>query len=289
MVLRAALLQMRSGRDIAANAGVVVDAARQACERGVDYLQTPEMTTIVERDREALARALASHENAHALDAFSAAARDFGLWLHIGSMAVSASGARIANRAHLFAPDGSLAAVYDKIHLFDVDLDGGESWRESDIYEAGDRAALADITVGADRARLGLTICCDLRFPQLYRSLARAGADILAAPAAFTRRTGEAHWHVLQRARAIENRAYVASAAQGGRHADGRETYGRSLIVDPDGRVVAEAANDEPGLLFAEVDLDLVVKARRGIPSLENGRDFTAPVVRTPVRLRAAS
>ncbi|MFZ1679590.1 MAG: carbon-nitrogen hydrolase family protein, partial [Rhizobiaceae bacterium] len=193
-----------------------------------------------------------------------------GVHVHVGSTAIAAADGRIANRAFLFAPGGGQIATYDKIHMFDVDLDGGESWRESATYAPGGECVVADIGL----AKLGLGICYDIRFPQLFQAQANAGASVLSAPAAFTRQTGEAHWHVLQRARAIENGAFVLSAAQGGRHEDGRETFGHSLAVDPWGRVIAEADGDAPGIVYADIDPAQSAEARGKIPNLRNARAF---------------
>jgi deaminated glutathione amidase len=218
--------------------------------------------------------------------AFSRLAAELKVVLHVGSLALDAGGGRIANRAFLFDPDGEVVARYDKIHLFDVDLPGGESWRESATYTPGGRAVVVDLAW----CRLGVTICYDLRFPQLYRALAHAGAEVLTAPAAFTRQTGEAHWQVLQRARAIENGAFMVSAAQAGRHADGRETYGHSIIVAPWGEVLAEAGGEGPGVILAEIDLERAADARRRIPSLKNERPFALPEAEPePARLKSAS
>jgi predicted amidohydrolase len=195
---------------------------------------------------------------------------ELGIWLHVGSTPIALGGGKVANRAFLFGPDGMKRVSYDKIHMFDVDLDNGESWRESAIYQPGDRAVTTDI----GDARLGLAICYDVRFPDIFRRQALAGAEILTVPAAFTRQTGEAHWHVLLRARAIENGAFVVAAAQGGTHEDGRETYGHSMIIDPWGRILAEKDDDEPGVITAEVDLDAVLEARQKIPNLKNIRPF---------------
>src|SRR5690606_19355567 len=197
--------------------------------------------------------------------------------IHIGSTAVLLEDGRVANRAFLFGAEGELIATYDKIHMFDVDLDNGESWRESATYAPGDRAVVAQLPF----MNLGLAICYDVRFPQLFRAQALAGADVLAIPAAFTRQTGEAHWHVLQRARAIENGAWVITAAQGGKHEDGRETYGHSLIIDPWGRIVAEADHDEPGVVMAEIDPSASIEARKKIPNLKNARPFEVERVGT--------
>jgi deaminated glutathione amidase len=265
----AAALQMCSGRNPAANVDVVAKAAKEAKAAGADYLQTPEMTTIVERDRAGLMAAIGDERDNPELDAFRSLARESGLTLHIGSMAVRL-GDRAANRAYLIDPKGDVLAHYDKIHLFDVDLAGGESWRESNSYVGGDEAVLVDLPFG----RFGLAICYDVRFPQLFRAYGDEGADVITAPAAFTRQTGEAHWHVLQRARAIENGAYMISAAQAGRHEDGRETFGHSLVVDPWGRILAEAGSAETGLIYAEIDLHAVAATRAKIPNLRNARPF---------------
>jgi predicted amidohydrolase len=216
---------------------------------------------------------------------FAAIAAELGIVLHIGSLALKAADGRIANRALIFGRGGHVLARYDKIHLFDVDLPGGESWRESALYYPGDRAVVADLPW----LRLGVAICYDLRFPQLFRAQAHADAAALTAPAAFTRQTGEAHWHVLQRARAIENGAFVISAAQAGRHADGRETFGHSIIVAPWGEVLAEAGGDGPEVIVATIDPARSLDARQRIPALKNERPFALPEAAEPVALRSAS
>ena len=266
----AACVQMRSGRDPGANRDAAVAGVREAAARGATYVQTPEMTGLVERDRARLFEAVRAQEDDATLAALREAARGLGVVVHVGSLAVR-DGARIANRAFLIDAQGAILASYDKVHLYDVDLPGGESWRESATYAGGDCAVVAGLPWGG----LGLTICYDLRFPAVYRALAEAGADVLSAPACFTRQTGEAHWHVLQRARAIETGSFMVSAAQGGRHEDGRETYGHSLIVDPWGRILAEAEGPEPGVILAEIDLARVAEARGRIPTLRNARPFT--------------
>ena len=217
--------------------------------------------------------------------AASRLAAELGVFLHVGSTAIRRDDGKLANRALLFAPDGSLRASYDKIHMFDVDLDKGESWRESSAYEPGRQAVVTDL----DQARLGFAICYDLRFPQLFRAEALAGADLLSVPAAFTRQTGEAHWHVLLRARAIENGAFVVAAAQGGVHEDGRETYGHSLIVDPWGCILAEADHAEPGVIVAEIDTAQAAAARAKIPNLKNAREFTLETAAAAPPLRGAA
>ena len=273
MTFRAALIQLNSSTDIAGNIASVEKLTRQAAEAGAHYVQTPEMTNIVQRDRAALQAQISPETRDPAIAAFSALSGELGIVLHIGSLALDAGGGKIANRAYVFAPDGSELARYDKIHLFDVDLPGGESWRESALYTPGEAAIIADLPW----CRLGVTICYDLRFPQLYRAHAHAGATVLSAPAAFTRQTGEAHWHVLQRARAIENGAFMLSAAQAGRHDDKRQTYGHSIIVSPWGEVLAEADGETPQVIMADIDPALAQDARARIPALKNERAFAGP------------
>ena len=273
--MKIALVQLRSSRSMAANVDAVCGLIEKAGKGGADYIQTPEMTTLIERDRERLQSEVTRDAVDGAVARFSALAKALGVTLHIGSMAVSLSDGLFANRAHLFGPDGGLIVTYDKIHMFDVDLAGGESWRESAIYAPGDRCVVADL----GSARLGLAVCYDLRFAALFRAQAKAGADILTVPAAFTRQTGQAHWHTLLRARAIETGSFVLAAAQGGTHDDGRETYGHSLVVDPWGDVVAEMANDAPGVIVTELDLSKVAEARSKIPALKHDRTFTVEAV----------
>ena len=276
--MRLGLVQMRSSRRLADNVAAAEALVAQAASQGARYIQTPEMTTLVERDRARLSAEVTPDASARAADRFSALAARHEIWLHIGSMAVPVDDGRFANRAHLFAPDGRLAATYDKIHMFDVDLDNGESWRESAIYAPGERCVVTSVGDGGDAFHLGLGICYDVRFAGLFRAQAQAGADLVTMPAAFTRQTGEAHWHVLLRARAIETGSYVAAAAQGGTHEDGRETYGHSLVVDPWGTVVAEKADDAPGVLMADIDVGRVAEARKKIPALRHDRPFEPPV-----------
>jgi predicted amidohydrolase len=266
---RAGLVQMRSGRAPQANVDMAVKLITEAKAGGANYVQTPEMTNIMETSREKLFAAIVEEEKDTGLAAFRELARKLGLWLHIGSLAIKVSPDKAANRAFLINPKGEITARYDKIHMFDVDLANGESYRESRSYRAGDLAVVADLPWG----RLGITICYDLRFPSLYRALAEIGCSFLAIPSAFTQQTGEAHWHVLMRARAIENGCYVLAAAQGGKHENDRETFGHSLVVDPWGRVIAEGGI-EPGVIFAEIDPAEVASARARIPSLQHGRRF---------------
>jgi predicted amidohydrolase len=268
--LVAAAVQMRSGVTPDANISAMESLVREAAGRGAHYVQTPEMTGAVQKSRAGLRSILRTEADDAVLKAASALAAELGIFLHIGSTAIDVGNDMTANRGVVFGPDGVALAHYDKIHMFDVDLDNGESWRESAVYQPGDIARTVDLDV----AQLGMGICYDIRFPHLYRDLALAGADILTAPAAFTRQTGEAHWHVLQRARAIENGAFVISAAQGGVHEDGRETYGHSIIVNPWGQIIAEADNDEPGVIVATLSLDEVKAARSKIPNLRNAREY---------------
>jgi predicted amidohydrolase len=266
---KAAMIQMRSGLAPAANLEAAVTLIGEAKSSGADYVLTPEMTNIMEVKRERLFANIVEEEADTSLATFRELARKLGIYIHIGSLAIKLSPEKAANRSFLIDPKGRVAARYDKIHMFDVDLGNGESYRESRSYRPGEQAVISDLPWG----RLGLTVCYDLRFPALYRALAEAGATMLAIPSAFTRQTGEAHWHVLLRARAIENGCFVFAAAQGGTHESGRETYGHSLIVDPWGRVLAEGGS-EPGVVMAEIDPGEVAKARSRIPSLQHGRRF---------------
>jgi predicted amidohydrolase len=264
-VIRAALVQMRSGLDMARNVKDASGMIREAKAKGAELVSTPEMTNILEPDRPRLKSLARPEAEDHSVAAFSSLAKDLSLWLNIGSLALKGDGDRLLNRSLLFAPDGSLVARYDKIHLFDVDLPTGEQLRESHTYQGGSKAVLAETAL----APIGLTICYDMRFPHLYRALAQAGAKLFTIPSAFTVPTGQAHWHVLLRARAIETGSFVLAAAQGGRHESGRETYGHSLIVSPWGEVLAEAGTD-PGILLADIDLAAADLARARIPALAN-------------------
>ncbi len=266
---RAAMIQMRSGLAPAANIDAAARLIGEARDAGANYVQTPEMTNLLAARREQLFAAIMEEDKDPTLSALRDLARKLGIFVHIGSLAIKLTGDRAANRSFLIDRAGEIAARYDKIHMFDVDLENGESYRESNNYRPGDTAVLVDLPWG----RMGMSICYDIRFPALYRALAEAGAAMLTIPSAFTRQTGEAHWHVLLRARAIENGCYVLAAAQGGRHENGRETFGHSMIVDPWGRILAEAGR-EPGIVMAEIDPAAVAEARRRIPSLEHGRRF---------------
>ncbi|HTL65735.1 MAG TPA: carbon-nitrogen hydrolase family protein [Pseudolabrys sp.] len=266
---KAAMIQMRSGLQPGANVDAAVRYIGDAKSAGAEYVLTPEMTNILAANREQLFAAAVEEEADASLATLREVARKLGIYVHIGSLAIKISPDRAANRSFLIDPKGDILARYDKIHMFDVDLAGGESYRESRNYRPGELAVLADLPWG----RLGLTVCYDLRFPALYRALAEAGATMLAIPSAFTKQTGEAHWHVLIRSRAIENGCFVFAAAQGGGHENGRETFGHSLIVDPWGRIIAEGGT-EPGVIVAEINPAEVANARARIPSLQHGRRF---------------
>lgn len=265
---RAALLQMTSGIDPAANAATLVQGVADAAAGGAAMLFTPEMSGLIDSDRARAAAAIVPESEDRVLAAVRDAAARHGLWVHLGSLAVRREdGGKLANRAYVIDGMGEIRARYDKMHLFDVDLPSGESWRESNSYAPGEQA----VTVATPLGVLGLAICYDLRFPDLFRSLSDAGATILTAPAAFTRPTGAAHWHILQRARAIEAAAFMVSAAQTGLHADGRATYGHSLVVDPWGDVLLDMG-EAAGLAFAEIDQSRVAAARGRVPVLRHRR-----------------
>jgi predicted amidohydrolase len=263
------LVQMRSGINPQANLASLIAAIDEAKRAGADYVQTPEMTNILALKRDDLFANIVAEEHDPTLATLRELAQKLSMYIHIGSLAIKVTPEKAANRAFVIDRNGDIAARYDKIHMFDVDLAGGESYRESNNYRPGDLAVVADLPWG----RLGVTICYDLRFPALYRALAEAGASFLAIPAAFTKQTGEAHWHVLMRARAIENGCYVIAAAQGGQHENGRSTFGHSIVVDPWGKIIAEGGI-EPGVIMAEIDPAAVVAARSKVPSLNHGRRF---------------
>lgn len=270
MTFKAAAVQMCSGTDPEKNADTMVRLVREAASMGALYVQTPEMTGMLQRDRKAAREVLRAEERDLILARAASAARELGIFVHVGSTAIARPDGKIANRAFLLGPDGEKICSYDKIHMFDVDLDNGESWRESSAYEPGAAARVVDLPF----ARLGFAICYDVRFPQLFRSEALAGAEILTVPAAFTRQTGEAHWEILLRARAIENGAFVIAAAQAGVHEDGRKTFGHSMIIDPWGKVIASAGGTGEAVILAEIDTDAVKAARAKIPNLKNARNF---------------
>ena len=271
---KAACVQMNSGRSVEANVAAAEALIRDAAGAGASYVLTPEMTTILDRDKANLLSQIQPEEIDPSLQRFRELARELGIHLHIGSMAIRLPDDHIANRSFVIAPNGAVVGRYDKIHMFDVDLSGGESYRESATYRAGDTAVLADLPW----TKLGLTICYDVRFPVLHHTLAKAGASVIAVPAAFTKKTGEAHWHVLLRARAIETGSYIVAAAQAGHHEDGRDTYGHSMIIDPWGKILAEAG-DAPGTIIADIDPAFSLSARQAIPALLNQRDFALPEI----------
>jgi deaminated glutathione amidase len=266
---RVGLVQMCAGRNVARNIEAASELIRAAARGGAAYVQTPEMTNILELERERLLAAVQPEAADAGVTQFRFLARELGIWLHIGSLALMGDGGKPVNRSLLISPEGAITARYDKIHMFDVDLPGGESYRESANYQPGREAVVAALPWG----QLGMTICYDLRFPHLFRALARAGARFLAVPAAFTKPTGTAHWHTLLRARAIECQCYVFAAGQGGCHENGRETFGHSLVVSPWGEIVAEAGV-QPAVTFADVELQRLEDVRRQVPSLRHDRPF---------------
>lgn len=264
---------MRSGLDPDANLAALEPMLAEAAAAGAQYALTPEVTLIFPENREQLARVASPFEGHPQLRRVGELARQHGMHVHIGSLPIPLEDGRFANRSVLFGPDGAIVATYDKIHLFDATIAGLNAYRESATYAGGELA----VTAPLGDFTLGFSICYDMRFPKLYNALANSGANLIAVPAAFTVPTGQAHWHVLLRARAIETGSYVIAAAQGGQHANGRATYGHSIIIDPWGRIVAELDHDEPGVLLAEISADHVVDARQRIPALANARNFTPP------------
>ena len=269
---RAALVQTCTGCDVEQNIKDVSEQIREAASNGAEYIQTPEVTNVIEvRGADQLAKSEPDDDSNRAVAAFSALSDQLGIWLHIGSMAVRKAEDKLANRAFLFGPDGQVRARYDKIHMFDVDVDSENRFNESRRYDAGDRAVLAELPWG----KLGITICYDMRFPGLYRSLAKAGAQVIAVPSAFTVPTGEAgHWLTLLRARAIEAQCYVLAAAQAGEHESGRKSYGHSVAIAPWGEILAEADGLQKTVIYADIEMEQVEKARSRVPSLNNDRPF---------------
>ena len=266
---RIAILQMTSGIDPATNAAVLADAVRQAAAGGAAMLFTPEMSGLLDRDRKRAAENIAGEDEDRVLAAVRDAAAREGIWVALGSLALARADGRWVNRSLAIDGSGAVVARYDKMHMFDVELASGESWRESAAYAPGEEVVtVEDTPVG----RLGLTVCYDIRFPALFEELGRRSCDVIAIPAAFTVPTGRAHWHLLQRARAVEASAWVVAAAQVGEHADGRRTYGHSLVVDPWGEVVLDMGGEEQGLAFAEIDHVRTADVRAQLPSLANRR-----------------
>ena len=271
--MRIALFQAQTGVDPDANAAELVERVGEAREGGAAMLFTPEMSGLLDRDRARAASHLFAEADDPVLAAVRTAAAEAGLWIHLGSLALRSGGDKLVNRGFVIDDQGEIRARYDKMHLFDVDLPTGESWRESASYQGGERPVLVDTPLGP----LGLSICYDLRFADLYARLSDAGATIFSIPAAFTVPTGEAHWHVLMRARAIEAAAFVVAAAQVGRHQDGRETYGHSLVVDPWGKVLLDMGGEGPGVGFADLDLAAVEEVRRRLPAIHHRREIPEP------------
>ena len=273
---RIAIFQSRTGIDPAANADALVGAIEEAAAGGAEMLFTPEMSGLLDRNTERARKSVRPADEDSVVAACRKAAKDRGIWLHLGSVAVASEEGKFSNRGFVIDSGGEIRATYDKIHLFDVDLPTGESWRESNVYRGGSEAVVVD---GTPVGRLGLTICYDLRFPALFQRLSDAGAEVIAVPAAFTVPTGRAHWEVLLRARAIEAGVFVVAAAQCGRHEDGRETYGHSLLVDPWGEILADMG-DRLGIAFGEIDLGKVAEVRQRIPAIAHRRPVGDPVVR---------
>lgn len=271
--VKIALIQMRSGVDAARNVDDAGAMIREAAANGARLVATPEITNLAQRNAGELFDALRTPGEDPGLVRFSDLAQTLGIDVLAGSMALLGPDGRAVNRSCLFGPDGALKASYDKIHMFDVSLGAGEEYSESENYAPGDRAVMAD----AAGLKLGLTICYDVRFPYLYRRLAKAGANVITVPSAFTRPTGRAHWEILLRARAIETGSFVLAPAQGGKHEDGRKTWGHSMVVGPWGEIIAQLAHDEPGILYAEIDPEESRDARLRIPSLKGDREISGP------------
>lgn len=271
--MKIALIQTRTPATPEAAREHVLPLVREAAAAGAVLIATPEGVNVLQKDKAKLLPLLRPLDEDLVVQALRAAARELGVAIVVGSALVQRGDGKVANRQAVIAPNGEITATYDKLHMFDVDLPNGETARESATYEPGDRAVVAE----AAGAKLGLTICYDVRFPALHRALALAGAEVLTVPAAFTRPTGEAHWEVLLRARAIETGSFVLAPAQGGYHEDGRGTWGRSMVIGPWGEVLARLDHDEPGVLLAELDLTAAAKARQAIPALRNARQFQGP------------
>jgi deaminated glutathione amidase len=281
--VKVACVQLNAARDIAPNIAAASGLIREARANGAQFILTPENTGMIEPKRPLLLEKAKPEAEHPGLPAFSSLAAELGVWLLIGSLQIKLDAATCANRSFLFDDRGRVAARYDKIHMFDVNLEGGESYRESSRFRAGDRAVLA----GTPWGKVGLTVCYDVRFAYLYRALAQAGATFLTVPSAFTVPTGQAHWQTLLRARAIETGCFVFAPAQCGEHAEGRKTYGHSMIVSPWGEILAEAG-EAPGVIYADVDPAKVAEARRMIPALQHDRRFSGPDVPAVALVRAA-
>lgn len=272
--MRVAALQMNSGTRPEPNLDQLEQLATEAAGQGATYLLSPEVSVVFAENRDGLKAVAGPWEGNPAIARAAGIAKRLGVSLHLGSLAVALPDGRFANRSVLFGPDGTIAATYDKIHLFDATLPGLKQYRESETYAGGDKA----VVTAAPGFRLGMTICYDVRFPALHRALAEAGAEVISAPAAFTVPTGEAHWEVLLRARAIETGCWVIAAAQAGSHENGRSTFGHSMIIDPWGKVVAQLGGDGPGIAIADIDIKAVEDARGRVPALANARGFSLPL-----------
>jgi predicted amidohydrolase len=272
--LRAAAVQLRSGADPAANRAQAMPFLREAASAGARLICTPENTLRLNRDREAMIAGSAAEKDEPEINAWARLAQELGVWLLMGSGSIATGAGKVFNRSFLFSDEGKVAARYDKINMFDVTLGGGETYLESATVEAGQKAVVVEGPMGA---KIGMSICYDLRFAPLYNAYAKAGVDIITIPSAFTVPTGQAHWETMIRARAIETMAFVIAPAQGGRHDDGRATWGHSMIVDPWGKVLAKLDHDEPGFIVADLDLDMVTATRAKIPAWQGGRSFTGP------------
>ena len=280
----AGLIQVNATNELASNIAFIEEQTRRARDAGADFVMTPENSTLIGANRgETLAKAM-PEEDHPGLASAQAIARECGIWFLVGSIHVKVEAERNANRSYLVAPDGGIVASYDKIHMFDVQLAGGESYRESSTFRPGDQAVIAETPWG----KLGMTICYDLRFPYLYRALAHGGAEMLSIPSSFTVPTGRAHWHTLMRARAIETGCYVFAPAQVGSHAGNRKTYGHSVVVAPWGEVIADAGDTGPGFITAEIDMAKVAEARQAVPSLTHDRSYGGPTIRTYALPKAA-
>ncbi|UTW55740.1 carbon-nitrogen hydrolase family protein [Kordiimonas sp. SCSIO 12610] len=272
--MKVALVQLTTGRDPARSVDVALEQIRLAAATGAQLISTPETTHMMEMDRKLVLSKAYAEENDPGLKAFQMIAKELQVWLHIGSLIIKVADDKLANRSFLIGDDGSIKARYDKLHLFDVDLGSGEIYRESALYRAGKDAIVAETPWG----EMGLSICYDLRFPELYRHYGEAGATLIMVPAAFTVPTGKAHWHTLLKARAIETGAYILAAAQTGLHETGRETFGHSLVIDPWGQIIADAGA-EAGYITADLSLEKVAETRKKMPSLQHSRPFDMTVL----------
>jgi deaminated glutathione amidase len=274
MTFKAGLVQMRSGRDMQRNLRDASDLIRMVVAKGARYVQTPEVTNVFELDKDYLKKIALTEQDDPVATGLSDLAAELGIFLHVGSLALKGESGKLVNRALLFGPDGRKIVHYDKVHLFDIDLANGDSYRESATYDPGASATVAELPF----CKMGFAICYDVRFPKLFNALANAGANVIAIPAAFTVPTGEAHWHVLQRARAIETGSYVLSAAQGGMHEAGKATYGHSLAISPWGEILAEGGTEPDGFVV-DIDPAQSADARARIPALKNARAFSLKTV----------